>query len=83
MRTLMRIIMRMKRAANLSIDEALLTEAKARGINLSETLETALRERLRQEAGKKWLAANTKAIRTFNEAVAREGTFGEQALGEE
>lgn len=75
--------MRMKKAANLSLDEGLLAEAKARGINLSETLETALREKLRKDAAKKWLAGNAKAIRSFNEKIAAEGSFGEQVLGEE
>jgi antitoxin CcdA len=73
----------MKRAANLSIDEALLAEAKARGINLSEMLESALRQELRKAAAKKWLASNTRAIRSFNEQVMKEGTFGEQVLGDE
>jgi antitoxin CcdA len=72
----------MKRSANLSIDEELLSEAKAAGINLSETFETALRRRLKEERAQAWLRENAGSIRAFNESVAKTGTFAEQFLDE-
>lgn len=72
----------MKRSANLSIDETLLSEARAAGINLSETLETALRRRLKEERAQAWLRENADAIRAYNESIAETGTFAEQLLDE-
>ena len=63
----------MKQAANLSVDSKLLQEAKELKINLSQTLEEALREKVRAEKGRKWLEENREAIESYNEWVRKNG----------
>jgi len=63
----------MKQAANLSVDSELLQEAKELKINLSQTLEEALREKVRAERGRKWLEENRKAIESYNQWVRKNG----------
>ncbi len=70
--------MRMKRAANLSIDAALLDEARALGVNLSRVLEESLRLRLAQEKRSRWLSENAEAIAAHNERIERKGTFSDR-----
>ena len=63
----------MKRAANLSVDAALLDEAKEMKINLSQTLEEALRLKVRAQKGEEWLRENHKAIESSNKWVEEHG----------
>ena len=65
-----------RRAVNLTVDSALLEEARALDIPLSATLESALRQRVRAERQRRWLEENKGSIEDYNERVAREGTFG-------
>ncbi|MGH6870292.1 MAG: type II toxin-antitoxin system CcdA family antitoxin [Rhizomicrobium sp.] len=58
-----------KRAANVSIDEQVLAEAKQMGINLSQTLESVLREMIRQTRIREWSKTNQKAVGTYNQFV--------------
>ncbi|MGI9404739.1 MAG: type II toxin-antitoxin system CcdA family antitoxin [Hyphomicrobiaceae bacterium] len=67
----------MKRATNLSVDEVLLDEAKAYGINLSETLTEALETRVREERARRWREENAEAIESYNKRIDEHGTFGE------
>ncbi len=62
-----------KRAANLSIDPALLAEARALDINLSATFEASLRAAVRAKKAAQWLEANRAALESSNEWVARNG----------
>jgi antitoxin CcdA len=64
----------MKRRANVTVDSALLAEAKALGINLSQTLETGLRD----EMARRWLDENRAAIESFNKYVNEHGTMGDR-----
>jgi len=52
----------MKRAANLSIDAALLEQARALDINLSATFEASLREAVRKRKAAEWLEENRAAL---------------------
>jgi antitoxin CcdA len=66
-----------RRAVNLSVDAALLEEARALGIPLSATLESALREQVKQLRAASWLAENADAVAAYNDRIQRAGTFGE------
>ena len=62
-----------KRAANLSVDAALLDEAKSLDLNLSATFETSLREAVRQAKAAKWLEQNKAALESSNAWVETHG----------
>lgn len=66
-----------KKAVNLSIDAALLREARERDINLSATLERALSDALRQQRCERWLAENRPGIAAYNELVDAHGAFAD------
>ena len=59
-----------KRAVNVSVDEKVLAEAKELGLNLSQTLETALREMIRQIRIREWSKTNQPAVTSYNTLVA-------------
>ena len=63
----------MKRAANLSVDAALLEQARALDINLSATFEASLREAVRERKAAAWLEENRAALRSSNEWVEKNG----------
>jgi antitoxin CcdA len=67
-----------KRQTNLSIDEQLLEEARELGINLSQTMESALRGVLTEERARRWLEENRDAIESYNEHIERRGAFSER-----
>ncbi|MFN3261987.1 MAG: type II toxin-antitoxin system CcdA family antitoxin [Pikeienuella sp.] len=58
-----------KRAVNLSLDAALVEEAKALGVNLSAAAEAGLREAAREA----WRRENAEAIARANEWVEKNG----------
>ena len=66
-----------KQAANLSIRADLLHQAKARHINLSQTLEERLEEILREQDRQAWLEANREAIEAANRFVAEHGVWSD------
>jgi len=63
----------MKRAANLSIDAALLEQARSLDINLSATFEASLREAVRKRKAAEWLEENRAALQSSNEWVENNG----------
>lgn len=65
-----------KARVNLTVDGELLDEARRADINLSETLEDALADRLREARWTGWREENAEAIRSYNEHVAKHGVFG-------
>lgn len=67
-----------KRAVNLSLDSALIEDARSQGINLSQFLEAHLREALRAHREQAWREENREAIRQYNEVVAERGSFGDR-----
>ena len=70
--------MRMKRAANVTVDALLLDEAKRLGVNLSRVLEESLRERIAQARQAKWLQENADAIEEYNAHIERHGMFSDK-----
>lgn len=66
-----------KRPANLSIDAELLKTARKRKINLSQTLETALRNELATVTQQEWLAENEKALDAYADHVEAHGVFSD------
>jgi antitoxin CcdA len=68
-----------KRAANVSVRRDLLEAARAAGVNLSATLERALLEELSELQRRKWREENREAIATYNEHVAKHGTYSDGA----
>lgn len=67
-----------KKAANLSINRDLLEKAREQNINLSATLEQALKDKLREIERADWLQNNRNAIDSYNAFVAANGIFGEK-----
>jgi antitoxin CcdA len=70
-----------KRAVNLSIDAALLREAREQEINLSAVLEQALEDTLRRQRRARWLAEHRRGIAAYNEQVDSQGVFGDTLRG--
>ena len=67
-----------KKATNLSVNSDLLKRTKALDINLSATLEQALKEKLVKSEAKKWLEENKNAISAYNDFVDEHGSFGDE-----
>jgi antitoxin CcdA len=66
-----------KKAANLSVRADLLEEARARKINLSQTLETALAAELKRQREAEWLEQNKAAIEAYNRHIERDGLWSD------
>ena len=66
-----------RKATNLSIDPQLLQQARDLQINLSATLEKALKTIIREKQQKQWLQANTEAIAAYNRQVDENGVFSD------
>jgi antitoxin CcdA len=62
-----------RRAANLSIDSALIDEAKGLNINISRAAELGIRRALAAEKAKRWAEENAEVVRSNNEYIARHG----------
>ncbi|MFN3231648.1 MAG: type II toxin-antitoxin system CcdA family antitoxin [Alphaproteobacteria bacterium] len=65
-----------RRPVNLTADKSLIEEAKALGLNLSQTFEESLRLAVNREKEKQWLEENREAIESYNHYVAEHGTIG-------
>ncbi|MCK7458798.1 type II toxin-antitoxin system CcdA family antitoxin [Idiomarina aminovorans] len=66
-----------KKPTNVSINAELLAKAKSLNINLSATLESALKEQIRLQAQAQWLKENSDAMEAYNQFVERNGTFSD------
>jgi antitoxin CcdA len=66
-----------KKAANLSVRADLLEEARARKINLSQTLENALQAELKKRREAEWLEQNKEAIEAYNREIAEHGLWSD------
>ena len=62
-----------RKPTNLSLDKALLAEAKALNINLSQAAELGLRQEVARVRTEKWKAENAAAIESSNTWVDRRG----------
>ncbi len=67
-----------KKATNLSLNSDLLVKAKDLQINLSATLEQALKEKLAEQEAKNWAEENKKAIQAYNDFVEEHGCFADE-----
>jgi antitoxin CcdA len=68
---------RPKRATNVSVNVDLLDKARELGVNLSQTLEDALKARLREERRRKWLEDNREAIEEYNRHYEKYGLWSD------
>lgn len=66
-----------KKAANLSVDSALLEQAKRLNLNLSQILEAGLAESIRRHERDQWLKNNQAALDAYNEHVEKHGVFSD------
>lgn len=71
-----------KRAINLSINAAVLDEAKALGLNISRVLEEALREKTRVAIAQSWRVENREALAWHNALTERMGGSLHELLAE-
>ena len=62
-----------RKAANMSIDAALLADAKALDINVSRAAETGIAEAVRSEKNRRWLEENREALLYFNQWYEENG----------
>jgi len=67
-----------KKATNLSINSDLLKRTRSININLSATLELALREQLAKAEAEKWKKENKKAIKAYNKFIEEHGCFSDE-----
>jgi antitoxin CcdA len=67
-----------KKATNLSLNSDLLIKSKALNINLSATLEQALKEKLAITEAKNWVKENKNAIKSYNEFIEENGCFADE-----
>ncbi len=65
-----------KRPVNLTANADLLRIAKGAGINLSQTFEEAVLEKVRTSMEVQWLVENKEAIESYNARIERNGVFG-------
>jgi antitoxin CcdA len=71
-----------KRAVNVSVDAEILKVAKEMDLNLSQTLEDALRKLTEDERIRRWQEEHREAIESQNAFYDRYGTLTEAALAE-
>ena len=62
-----------RRPTNLSIDSALLKEAKALGVNISRSAESGIWEAVKLHKQEKWLTENASALASSNAYVDANG----------
>ena len=66
-----------KRATNVTVNADLLAQARLCGVNLSQTLEDALKVRLAEERRRKWLEDNREAIEDYNKHFEKYGLWSD------
>lgn len=62
-----------RRAANVTLPEGLVREARALGINLSQACERGVAAEVARVRARQWQEENRAAMDAWNEHVAREG----------
>ncbi len=67
-----------KKPTNLSLNSDLLNKIKALNINLSATLEQALRNILAEKEASKWVKENKRAIQAYNNVIDENGCFADE-----
>ena len=66
-----------RRAVNLTVNSALIQEAKALEINLSREFEVHLADLVKQRRQEKWLSENRDALDAYNAHIERDGVFSD------
>jgi len=69
---------RRKRSLNVSVDEEIVREAKAMGLNLSQTLEDELRKQVREEKIRRFQEEHKEAIESYNRFIAENGIWSKK-----
>ena len=62
-----------RRATSMTLDAALLDEARALGVNLSRAAEEGLLAAVKAERKRRWAAENAEFIRDYNDWIAEKG----------
>jgi len=62
-----------RKSTNLSLDAQLVADAKAMGLNLSETAERAIAEAIREEKLRRWKEENREAMEAYNKYIEEHG----------
>lgn len=62
-----------RRATSMTLDAALLDEARALGVNLSRAAEEGLLAAVKAERKRRWAAENAEFIRDYNDWIAENG----------
>lgn len=62
-----------RRSTSLSLDAALLDEAKAHGLNLSKGAEAGIAAAVKEARRKAWLEENRAALKAVDDYVAKHG----------
>ena len=62
-----------RKSTNLSLDAQLVADAKAMGLNLSETAERAIAEAIREEKVRRWKEENREAMEAYNKYIEEHG----------
>ncbi len=70
-----------KKPVNLSVDAELLNEARRFDINVSATLERALRAEVTKSRRERWLFENAGAIAAYNDQLDEHGVFSDGLRG--
>lgn len=66
-----------KKATNLSLSSDLLAEAKRLNINLSATMEKALKQEVSKRLSEEWLENNSDAVNACNKLTESFGLFSD------
>ncbi len=67
-----------KKATNLSINSDLLAKSRKLDVNLSATLEQALKQKLAEDTAESWKNKNSAAIKAYNSFVEENGLFADE-----
>ena len=67
-----------KKPTNLSLNSDLLEKSRKLKINLSATLEDALKQKLAIAEARKWTSKNKNAIEAYTDFVEAHGCFGDE-----
>lgn len=62
-----------RKAANLSLDSELLTQARELDINLSRAAEDGIAKAIKAERERRWLEENAEALEAHNDYLAEHG----------
>lgn len=62
-----------RKAANLSLDAALLSEARELNINLSRAAESGIADAVKAERERRWRLENADAVKAYNDYIEKNG----------